>query len=197
MLDSSGEQIAEVVECGSIEITAQCYRLHDPPPLGSLVRVASGHRSVYAIVFQICTQSLDPNRVPTAYGKTEEELRREQPQIFELMRTQIRAFLVGYREELQAIRQVLPPQPPRIHSFVYHCSPEEVREFASSLDFLRILFAAARPPVDELIIAACRWVILAHGGNQDYAIRVGKELCQLLRSDYDRLKSVLRRALTV
>lgn len=197
MVDFSAGQIAEVIESSSIEIAAQCCRLREPPPLGSLVRVVSAHGPLYAIVFQICTQSLDPSRVPTAYGKTEEELRREQPQIFELLRTQIRAFLVGYREGPQAIRQMLPPQPPRIHSFVYHCSPEEVREFAASLDFLRILFAAAHPPVDELIIAACRWVILAQGGGQEYAIRVGKELCQLLRSDYDRLKSIIRRALTV
>ncbi|MCI0529137.1 MAG: hypothetical protein L0Y56_17005, partial [Nitrospira sp.] len=83
---------------------------------------------------------------------------------------------------------------PRIHSFVYTCSWEEVREFTQQSDYLRTLFTISRIPPDELIIATVRNTLEAHAmRSHPYLIQVGKELSRLLRDDYDRLSSILRR----
>jgi hypothetical protein len=192
--------IAEVIESNTTEIIAQCKDLHCSPPFGSFVKVkptlspVEGANSlIYGLVFNVMTNSIEPNRRAVAYGKTEEELRNEQPQIFELLKTEFQAHLVGYQDRT-GIKQILPSQPPRIHSFVYTCSLEEVREFTRQSDYLRTLFTISRVPPDELVIATIRNSLEAHAeDSQQYLIQVGKELARLLRDDYDRLSSILRR----
>ncbi|MCS6860019.1 MAG: hypothetical protein NZT92_06845 [Abditibacteriales bacterium] len=195
--------IAEVVESSTTEVVAECRQLNLSPPFGAFVRIDSEPVAL-GVVFNIATRSLDPTRRPIAYGKTEEELRLEQPQIFELLRTEFHALLVGFRQDKRGqgietpspsvFHQTLPPQPPRLHSFVYICDKEEVRAFASQHDYLRLLLNASRQTIsDELIIAACRTALAAHDNDPQYLIRLGKELARLLPRDYDRLNAIVRR----
>jgi hypothetical protein len=186
------DYVAEVVESSTTQIIAECRALNESPPFGSFVRITSEPVTL-GIVFNIATRSLDPTRRPTAYGKTEAELRLEQPQIFELLRTEFHALLVGFREG-KSIRQTLPPQPPRLHSFVYTSGKDEVRAFTADFDYLRILLSASRQTVsDELIIAACRAALSAHDNDPEYLIGIGKELSRLLPRDYERLNAIVRR----
>jgi hypothetical protein len=186
------DYIAEVVESSTAEIVAECRALNASPPFGTFVRIVSEPVS-FGAVFNIATRSLDPTRRPTAYGKTEEELRLEQPQIFELLRTEFHAVLVGFQEG-KTMRQSLPPQPPRLHSFVYASDKEEVRAFTSSPDYLRILLnASGQTSSNELIIAACRAALTAHDNDPTYLIGIGKELSRLLPRDYERLNAIVRR----
>ncbi len=183
--------LAEVVESSTSEFLAQCRELHVVPPFGSLVKVP-GPITAFALVYDVATRSIEPNRRATAFGMTPEELAEEQPQIFELLRTEIKAFLIGY-EATGRVLQILPPEPPRIHSFVYACSRDEIKAFSAKTDFLRSLFNNSRVPVDELIIAAVRLAAEAHDHPGQYLVQAGKELAKLLRDDYDRLHSLMRR----
>ena len=185
------EYLAEVVESSTTVFTAQCWELHNSPPLGSLVRVDSDP-PVFGVVSDVATRSIEPGRRPIAYGIPEEQLREEQPQIFELLRTEFEAVIVGY-EDSPYIRQFLPPHPPRIHSFVRPCSKDEVRTFTGQWDFLRMLLSAPRVPTDELIIAAVRSAFEAWDRDRNYLVRAGKELSRLLKNDYERLGSLMRR----
>jgi hypothetical protein len=182
--------IAEVVESSTTQLVAECRRLHEAPPFGALVRVPSGDLTVFGLVTNVATRSLEPNRRPTAYGKSEAELQAEHPQIFELLKTEIEALLLGYADGPRQY-QLLPPQPPRIHSFVYECDPEEVRAFTTPLDFLRLIFSSGRTNTDELLIAAARTAVAVHP--PPYLVSVGQELARLLKDDYDRLSATLRR----
>lgn len=183
--------VAEVVESCTTEFVAQCFKLHASPPFGSLVKVDS-QPPVYAFVYEITTHSIDPLRRPIAYGKTEEELMEEQPQIFELLRTEFKGLIVGYEME-GMIMQTLPPSPPRLHSFVYECTDEETRRFTEEFDYLRLIVASAKGVKDELLISACRYAWKAHGYTHLYLVSLGKELSRLIKDDYDRLRSILRR----
>ncbi|MCS7253716.1 MAG: hypothetical protein RMK18_02975 [Armatimonadota bacterium] len=183
--------VGEVIESCTTEFVAQCCKLHTSPPFGSLVRVES-EPPIYALVYEIITHSIDPTRRPMAYGKTEEELREEQPQIFELLKTDFRGLIVGYEFE-GAMRQALPPIPPKLHSFVYECDSDEVRRFTEEFDYLRLISASGKGIRDELLIAACRHAWEAHDYDHAYLVSVGKELSRLIKDDYDRLRSILRR----
>lgn len=186
------DYIAEVIESSTTEFAAQTRELHGSPPFGAFVKVGSSI-SIVAMIYHISTGSTELNRRPIAYGKTEEELRNEQPQIFELLRTEIKAKVVGYCEN-SSVRQVLPPQPPRLHSFVYACTAEEIREFTGSFDYFRTLAGIGGTLADELLIAAVHQTCQAHNeAARQILVRVGKELARLLRDDYDRLESILRR----
>lgn len=187
--------VGEVIESSTTEFTAECRELHASSPFGSLVKVYSSPWLIYGVVHQIVTQSIEPYRRPMAFGKTEEELRAEQPQIYALLRTHFKTLVVGYASEEQhdIIVQAIPPVPARLHTFVYACPLEEVRLFANDLHFLRTIVNSTRGLSDELLVAVCRHSIAAYAGQHDYLVKIGKELCRLLRDDYHRLTHLLRR----
>ncbi|MFH1008142.1 MAG: hypothetical protein V1800_11695 [Candidatus Latescibacterota bacterium] len=182
--------IGEVIESTTAAFVVQCWELHASPPFGSFVRTDS-EPAVFGLVSAVTTRSVEPNRRPTAYRKTGEELMREQPQIFELLKTECEALVVGYQDHA-AIRQTVPPQPPKIHTFVRPCSVEETKVFTDHWDFLRGILTS-NAPTDELIIAAVRHAYSAHDHDVAYLVQAGKELSRLIRDDYDRLDSIIRR----
>ncbi len=187
--------VAEVIESTSTEFTAECRELNSSPPFGALVKACSSPWVIYGVVHHISTQSIEPYRRPMAFGKTEEELRQEQPQIYALLRTHFKALVVGYASDDRPdeIIQAIPPVPTRLHTFVYECTPEEVRQFGSDLHFLRTIVNATRGLSDELLVAVCRHMLNAHGGQREYLVKLGKELCRLIRDDYHRLTHLLKR----
>ncbi len=191
--DTAAERthVGEVVESSTTELIAQARQLHGAPSFGQFVRVEAA-MPVVGIVFNVFTHSIEPNRRPTAYGKTEEELRLEQPQIFELLRTEFQALVIGYLTGDESV-QILPPQPAHIHSFVYLCSDEQVRAFTRTDDYLRSILNTSKIPTDELVIAVLRHTVRAHAHAPSYLVQMGKELSRLLSDDYDRLSSIIRR----
>ena len=123
---------------------------------------------------------------------TEEELRREQPQIFELLRTEFDAVIVGHQGDRGPL-QILPSQPPGIHTFCYACDDREVKALTANGDFVRSILAGTQVPTDELIIASVRTAWAVRGYDMAYLVTLGKELSRLIRDDYERLSSLIRR----
>lgn len=185
------EYIGEVIESSTSQFLAESRELNGAPPFGSFIKTGS-RPNIYGLVFNVSTHSIEPNRRPTAYGKTEHELRMEQPQIFELLKTEFEAVIIGYRDG-EGPRQVLPPQPPGIHSFIYPCAESEVKALTGNGDFLRSILSCARLPSDDLIIASVRNAWHARAYDMQYLVSLGKDLCRLIRDDYDRLSSIMRR----
>ena len=185
-------KIAEVIEASTAQFAAQCYELYELPPLGSLVRTGD----IYGIVAGATTSSLEPGRRPIARGRdeaSEEAVYESSPQLLKLLRSEFVAVVVGHKDG-ENLRQYLPPQPARIHSFVYLCQPDEVKAFSQSFGFLNILTNAALPvPAEELIAAALRQMSLAHDDSRAFLVAAGKELANLLSSDFIQLKSILGR----
>jgi len=183
--------VGEVIESSTCELTAQAHQLHGAPAFGRFV-IVDGEAPIVGIVYNAYTQSVEANRRPTAYGKTETELRLEQPQIFELLRTYFQVLVIGYLDAGQPV-PILPPQPARIHSFVRLCGDDQVRACTENDEFMRCISNGARTPTDDLLIACLRHAIQCRPGDRAYLVRMGKDLSRLLRDDYDRLSSVMRR----
>ncbi len=185
-------KIAEVIEASTAQFTAQCYELYELPPLGSLVKTGD----IYGIVCHAETTGLEPGRRPIARGKdeaTEEAVYQSSPQLLKLLRSEFTAAVVGYKRGGE-IFQYLPPHPARIHSFVYLCQPDEVKEFSRQSGFLNILVNATLPiPAEELIAAALRQMSQAQEDSRAFLVAAGKELANLLSSDFIRLKNILGR----
>lgn len=188
-------RIGEVIETSSSQFVAQCYQLHQPPSLGSLVKTKDKLIEIYGIVYNAETHSLEPGRRPIARGDEagEEDIFQANPQLSKLLSTDFRALVAGYREGGKLFHY-LPPRPACIHGFVYLCPPEEVREFSQSLDFLSLLTEAnLMVPVDEVIAASLRCFSKAHADGRAFLVKAGKELAVLLSVELKRLNSILRR----
>ena len=189
-------RIAEVIEASTTEFVAQCYELYELPPLGSLVKTIDAPVELYGIVYNATTASIEPGRRPIARGKDEKDeaaIYQSNPQLLKLLRSEFTALVVGHRQG-DKLYHYLPPKPARIHSFVYLCPTEEVREFSQSLAFLNILLRSSLPvSVEELTGAALRQMSQAYDDKRAFLLAAGKELAVMLSGDFNRLKAILGR----
>jgi len=190
------DRAGEIIEASTTDFVAQCYELYQSPPLGSLVKTRDADLELYGIVFNAATTSLEPGRRPIARGKneaSEEEIFRSSPQLLQLLRSEFSALVVGHREG-ENLYHYLPPNPARIHGFVYRCSPDEIKEFSRSFGFLNILVNTSLPlPLDEIVAASLRQMSQAHADRHAFLVTAGKELAVLLGGQYHQLKAILGR----
>ena len=190
------QRVGEVIEASTNDFVAQCYELYQSPPLGSLVKTRDLGVELYGIVYNATTTSFEPGRRPIARGKdetTEEAIYQASPQLLKLLKSEFGALVVGHRQD-DKLHHYLPPKPARIHGFVYLCSPEEVKEFSQSFDFLNILINTRLPvSPDELVAACLRQMSQVYEDRRAFLVAAGKELAILLSGNFNQLKAILGR----
>ncbi len=194
--DGFANKVGEVIEASSAEFTAQCYKLDQAPPLGSLVKTQDKSGEIYGVVYNAETHSFEPGRRVVARGenmKAEVEIFEANPQLSRLLTTDFKVLVVGHVQG-KSWHHYLPPKSAPIHSFVYTCQLEDVGAFTQSLDFLSIIVNARIPvPVDEVIGACLRFASQAHNDPNAFLVKAGKELACMLSNDAQRLNSLLKR----
>ncbi|MCS7207749.1 MAG: hypothetical protein NZ951_07455 [Dehalococcoidia bacterium] len=193
-MEIRGERIGEVVATATASFTTQCYRLHQAPPLGTLV--CAGQPLVYGVVVSVTSGPLDPGRVVVARGADahdEEVLFQENPHWERLLTTHFESRVVGYQEG-DALRPGLPPLPPRLHAFVYSVRPAVVQTFLQDLSFLHLLLAPGTVEADEALAAFLRAsAAISPEGREAFLRRAGYALAIELSRDAPRLHAILRR----
>jgi hypothetical protein len=193
--------VGEVIESSTTDVLAQACQLDAAPAFGSFVRVSGGDGglSVYAVVAHVQTASIDPGAraVMRGHGDVRDDLiYRENPDLPLVLRTTFRCAVVGF-EAGPSVYQLLPPTPPRLHYSVYAASAEDVCRFTEAgFDYLRTLLNVAEVPTDEMLAANLRLTAQMRREPEAFTERAGRELADLLRADYSRLASILRRCLT-
>lgn len=190
----NGTRVGEVVEATTTEFVAQCYELYTAPSLGSLVRCGDDG-SIYGIVHEVATRSIDAGRRPIARGRDEDDedaIYQANPQLSRLLSTEFRALSVGHIEDGR-LRRWLAPLPPRIHSFVYACSEDALREFSAELDFVSILLSAPIAAADDVLAAFLKMAGGAHPDREAFLVNAGRRLTPLLGGQMQRLDGILRR----
>jgi len=193
------QRVGEVIEASTTDFVAQCYELYQSPPLGSLVKTRDAGMELYGVVYNATTTSLEPGRRPIARGKdetSEEAIYQASPQLLKLLKSEFGALVVGHREG-DKLHHYLPPKPARIHSFVYLCSHEEIKEFSRSFAFLNILLNTRLPVSSEELIAAClRQMSQVYEDRRAFLVAAGKDLAILLSGQFNQLKAILERIKT-
>ncbi len=164
------------------------------PNFGSFLRVESVEEGLksYAIVYNIITGPYDTQHKPSALGLSRQELKVEQPHIFSLLQTQIHASIIGFEQDGN-MHMYLPPKPPDVHDFVYLAEPSEVVRITEDLGFLRLLTNVVSVPTDELLAATIRQAEMFQKNSHAFLVDAGKALSHLIRDDYDRLVSLLKK----
>ncbi|MAQ94718.1 MAG: hypothetical protein CMM84_14455 [Rhodothermaceae bacterium] len=207
LLSESSHPVAEVIAYSTREILAEVYVEAQVPAFGSWVEIETEDGMVlYGLVSHAETGSVEPGRRAVALGAhyDRDRIRREMPQILELVRTTVRAQVLAYWdgqkkvEGRPLVRQTLPPRPAALHDRVRVCGPDAVAALAQPFDVLRTLARHPDPavPADDLLAAALRNLYEAHGGGADgeaVLVDAGRALARLLDDDHERLQSILRR----
>jgi hypothetical protein len=186
---------AEVIESSLTSWLAQSWSWDTFPEFGSFVAIEGKKRTIFGIVHQVQTGSMDPVRYPFPYQKTEEELLREQPQIFEFLKTTFSCIAVGYQEK-KTMSYLIAPEPPKIHSFIAHPDAEISKIFFASTRYMHLLFTHSAQifNMDELLLALLKQHIELNILTKD-KINIFMQTYSLLTgNDYRRIKLFLQRA---
>lgn len=193
-------KLGEVIASSTREIVGEVYREAEAPAFGTWVAVdhAASGTTLLGLVSHVEVGPYEPHRRAVAFGKTEDELRRELPQVLELLRTTFRAQVLAYRDARGTLRQTLPPHPAPLHAFATPLPAETVQALGAPYDFLRTLVRHPDPavPADDLLVAVLRQHYDAHDGGLDgqrALLAAGRTLSRLLNDDHERLQSILRR----
>ncbi len=185
---------AEIIQSSLSEWTAQCWNWNTYPTFGSLVTTSHESLKIIGIVHTINTGSMDPIRQPIAYQKTEEELYKEQPQIFEFLQTTFTCITIGYIENNQVFYH-LPDKPPKIHAFVGNATEDEYQQFFAQEQFLHLLFNLSKHifNIDELLLTLLKSLKQKNILNQNNMNNFIEAFATLNKHDYQRLKIFLQR----
>ena len=194
-MQEHNQAFAEVIESSLHGWVAQSWQWDKFPTFGSLVTISGSKRTAIGIVHQIQTGSMDPIRYPFPYQKTEEELLREQPQIFEFLKTSFSCLTIGYYEKGK-IYYLLCPEPVKIHAFVTPASRDLCQQFFSSDQYLHLLFSLSSQVfnLDELILAMLKNLKTTDLLTQAKVTAFVDTFSLLTGNDYRRIKLFLQRA---
>lgn len=194
---SSLKPFAEIVHSSLYEWRAHCWEWDLFPSLGSLIKIETTDRVFFGLVYQIETGSLDAQRSPYPYKKTEDELKREHPHIFEFLKTTFSCLPLGYRDVRHPMPfYQIPPDPPKIHAFVSSVDREGVELFFSDARYLHVLFGLSQSlhNLDELLLAMLRNISYNGLLTEQKLLSFTHTFSLLTGNDYRRLKLFLQRA---
>jgi hypothetical protein len=194
MTETMPIRIGEIIETETTRFVAESFTLHRPPALGQLVCAETdGGAQVYGAVCYGTTASPDPGRRAVRRSTDsiyDEAIYREHPQLQRTLRTEFTARLVGYAQG-ECIYHYLPPQPPALHYSVRTCTPDQVRTFTERLTYLRLLLDAPEIATEHLLAAHIRQMYQVRGNDDEWLGAAAREVAGLLKSDYERLMTVL------
>lgn len=188
---------AEVIESSLQMFTAQTWEWDNLPRFGSVMAIETAECILFGVVYEVKTGPLDGHRQPFAYQKTEEELKREQPQIFEFLITTFSCLILGYQaRNSHAITYQWASKPPKIHSFVALAQEQELQRLFAQDSYLHLIFNAHTliQNSDELLLALLKEQFDAGFLSKTRLHEMLEAFSLLSNNDYRRLKLLLQRA---
>lgn len=188
-------RIGEVIETSTVSIWAESDRLHELPPLGSVVQVATrGEETIYAVVAFGQTTGIDATRRAVRRGSDElrdGDVYRRHPELSQILRTTFETIPVAY-ERAGRIYRLLPPVPPPLHFSVAEVSRERLRDLTDDPSYLSILAQHhGVVSADQLIAAHVRAVGELRTDDPGWTERAAQAVARLFKRDYDRLLPIL------
>jgi len=191
---NANKPFAEVIESSLQGWLAQSWQWDTFPSFGAMVTITNNNRTLFGIVHQVQTGSMDPVRYPFPYQKTEEELRAEQPQIFEFLKTTFSCLTLGYQEKGK-LYYLCAPEPPKIHSFVQLIALDSGKQFFTNHNYLHTLFTHAGQitHLDELLLAILKQQTALNLLSESSLDIFMQKYALLIGNDYRRIKLFLQR----
>lgn len=189
------EPFAEIIESSLRLWRAQTWNWDIIPNFGSLISIETEQAILFGLVYDIQIGPSDPARTVIAYKKTQAELRKEQPQVFEFLQTTFSCLPLGYMQQNRIYYQ-LAPEPPKIHAFILKTQCEELIKFFSNEYYLHLLFCFSSQllSLDELLLALLKHLSDNKALTEESLTRFIETFSLLTANDYRRLKLFLQRA---
>lgn len=185
---------AEVIESSLHSFKAQSWQWDRFPTYGSFVTITQSSHTYIGLVYDIATGSMDPTRYPFPFQKTEEELKKEQPQIFEFLKTTFCTITLGYYHK-GVMTYAAPPHPAKMHAFIAPITIEMQREFLTKPYYLHRIFSLSNhiANVDDVLIAMLSEQHRTTPLSASFINTFMHTYCLLTGNEYRRIKLFLQR----
>ena len=184
---------AEIVESCLTYYRAQSWDYACTPAHGSLVVAEQDGLVIYALVYHSQMGTDDSVRTVHAYQKTQEELKRDQPQIFALLKTQFSVFVVGHERDNKLYYRCA-PVPASLHAFVRHATLDEWRVFAQTVNYIPLLFGQQNLfNTDELLLALVGSLKQKKLAEEAFLVELLGMCMGLCDNDYRRVRFLAQR----
>jgi hypothetical protein len=165
------------------------------PFFGALVKAPAqrGQTEVIGLIYDIVVED-DPFVRQMVATPGLDEVYIQDQRVNRQVPIEVSVLAVGYRDQA-GFHHALPPQPPITLDRISQCSADEVVEFTSQFDYLRLILDSPEAPADELIAVSLRRAAdLRPPEDRAFFLRAaGRELARLLSRDLARLENLLRR----
>lgn len=99
--------------------------------------------TIFGIITHIETKSMYETREVHPFQMTQDELLKEHPHIFELLKTTGICMTLGYQNATDIFHYTIPPHPPLIHTFVHHASQKQIISFFNDANAFNLLFSSS------------------------------------------------------
>lgn len=188
------DYLGEVVYSSISQWVTQAWQWDVYPEFGAVICTENGSAQIFGIVYYIKTGSDDPVRQTFAYQKSEIELRREQPEIFEFLKTDFGAIPLGYSSDATFI-YAFPSRPPQNHAFVRLATSIELKAFLGNTGSVQALFSqySKIDCFEELLLAFLRYLEQFNLVSRALLMQVSEQLSLVTANDYRRLKMFMNR----
>jgi hypothetical protein len=201
MNDLRKEACGEVLESSLNHVRCALWKHTAMPRYGSLMVIEWGEYHVYGIVAASGRSPRDTTRTPYPYQKTEAELVRDHPHIFELIVSWCILCCICFSETAAEnkkliLRAAAPPVPPTIHAFIRPATITEQAEVLGTPHIIHRLFAAASEQgiiPEELFIA----FLTENKTTISLYQKALAELPLIMGTDYRRFKTLINRLSTL
>ena len=160
------------------------------PSLGSILKTDKG---VLCLVIDHSIDNKIPGRMPIAYGKTIDQLEKEQPQVFALMKWMFQAIPFGVLEENTV--ELFLDKVVEIHTLLFETQRKERNLVFKELRFFDFLFTIDKnmfPQRDKIITTLINSYLsdLSEEKESEY-VRIFSYVSKILRNDYQTLKRIM------
>jgi hypothetical protein len=191
--------VGEVLSSSITEVVVACWQPDEDeqapdavPAFGSFLCIDSSEQGlkIFASVFDVVTGPLDGLHKAQPLKMSRKQLRLEQPQIFSLLKTDLKAAIVGY-ERKGVYHAGLAPLPCQVHDFVSAAEPQQIERVTDGLEFIRLLSRISSVPNDELVTAAIWQAYRARKFSYEFLVEAGQTLAKTFGDDYNRLSAAL------
>ncbi|HBY05743.1 MAG: hypothetical protein UV38_C0001G0062 [candidate division TM6 bacterium GW2011_GWE2_42_60] len=185
---------AEVIEGTLTHFTALCWEWNQTEAFGSIIATESEETTVFAVVASIQEGSSDPTRTPHAYQKTEAELRRDHPHIFEFLQTTLSGKIIGFCTAQKKFVSQIPPKPPLLHAFVRPATEAEKEQIKQSSHFLHLLCSDLNPAIADELMLGFMYQETKNRTCSPQELELYANACaNVLQGDYQRLRLLFQR----
>jgi hypothetical protein len=184
-------EFAEVIESTLQRYRCQSWSQELIPEFGSLVLTSQSN--IWGLVYEVQTAPNDPIRQPQALRLTDDELKKQHPQIFNFIETTFSAIVVGHGHN--PIFYHLSPYAAKLHCFIKKATIEEEKAFFEDHAYLDMIFENTQniANLNELLLAIIsRYKKLGLLNNQLISELINN-LSHLYGNDYIKLNLLLKR----